>query len=191
MKKTFSSRLKELRQELGVSQKEFAESVGISAMAISTYENGSKFPSIETANKIALKYDISLDWLCGLSERRQTSITPDSMSDVLSILFEIEKVTPIEIFSHEEMINQSVYNMNVSSTYQSQYVNEIAFLSGLLNGYIGEWNKMRKLYAEKTIDEEVYNLWKEKVLIQTSCTYPNGAKIIPDIPPSEKNDYTE
>lgn len=186
MADNFSTRLKTLRYELGLSQKEFAESVGISAMAVSTYENDSKSPSIETATKIAQKYNVSLDWLCGLSDRRQTGIVLDSMSDILDILFEIEKVTPIEIFFNEEMINQNTSETNEFPNFQPTSINEIGFTSGLLNGYIGEWNKMRKLYADKTIDDEVYSLWKEKILLQTLCTYPNGKRIIPDIPPDVK-----
>lgn len=178
MDKNFSDKLKELRQELCLSQKDFAETINVSAMAISNYENGTKSPSIDTVYQIAKTHNVSIDWLCGLSTRRQTEI--EAMSDVLELLFSIEKSTPLEIFSNTELVNQNVFNHNEYPDLEEVNVHEICFLSGLLDGYIEEWDKMRNLYKSGTIDDELYSLWKEKVLTQTSCTYPNGEKIVPD-----------
>lgn len=179
-KSIFSTNLKKLRQEHSLSQKDFGESISVSAMAISSYESGAKSPSIDTVYRIAETYNVSIDWLCGLSSRKQSEIT--AMSDVLKLLFDIEKNTPLEIFSNREVINQNIFNPNEYPDLQELEVHEICFLSGLLDGYIDEWNKMRTLYKNGTIDDELYSLWKEKVLNQTSCTYPNGTKIVPDVP---------
>lgn len=57
-------KLKELRQKLGLSQKEFAEKLGIEYQNYNKYELGKNEPSIETMIKIADYYGISLDYLC-------------------------------------------------------------------------------------------------------------------------------
>lgn len=40
------NRIREIREELGISQQHLAEVVGISTLSISRYESGKSFPSI-------------------------------------------------------------------------------------------------------------------------------------------------
>lgn len=55
----FSERLKSLRLELNMTQKEFAEKIGVTAAALSAYENNQKNPSIAVAKRISEKFNIS------------------------------------------------------------------------------------------------------------------------------------
>ena len=64
-KKLFSSRLKELRLQHGISQEELAEQIGIKRNSYSDWENGKCKPSYEKLEKIADFFEISLDWLFG------------------------------------------------------------------------------------------------------------------------------
>jgi transcriptional regulator with XRE-family HTH domain len=59
-------RLQLTRQALGVGQKEFAESVGISVSSYNHYEAGRHRPSLEAAIALRAKYGLTLDWIfCG------------------------------------------------------------------------------------------------------------------------------
>ena len=58
----FSTRLIQLRG--GQSRRDFANDIGVSEGSIRTYENGS-WPSLDTAKRIADRYNVSLDWLAG------------------------------------------------------------------------------------------------------------------------------
>ena len=49
----FSDRIKKLRLSLNMTQKKFAEEIGITASALSSYEKNLKNPSIAVAKKIA------------------------------------------------------------------------------------------------------------------------------------------
>ena len=40
----------------------------------------------------------------------------------------------------------------------------ISFTDDNLNIFLQDWAKMRNLYISKTIDEEVYALWREKTI---------------------------
>ena len=40
----------------------------------------------------------------------------------------------------------------------------ISFTDEYLNEFLKDWQKMRTLYISGTIDEEVYDLWKEKTI---------------------------
>ena len=62
----FKIRLKELRQEKGVSQQEIATLLNMSKMAISHWEKGNSEPSIEQLKALACYFDVSIDYLVGL-----------------------------------------------------------------------------------------------------------------------------
>ena len=47
----FGERVKQLRTQLKLSQRDFSEKVGITASALSAYENGQKNPSVNVAIK--------------------------------------------------------------------------------------------------------------------------------------------
>lgn len=60
-----SDRLSALRKEKGITLRELAEQVGITAAALSNYEKGQKEPSLSYVKKLAQYYGVSLDYLCG------------------------------------------------------------------------------------------------------------------------------
>ena len=66
--KIFAERLKELRQEKHLNQKEFAKLVDISSGIISYYEQDKVDPSLENLVKIAKFFDCSIDYLAGLED---------------------------------------------------------------------------------------------------------------------------
>lgn len=63
--------LKLLREEAGISQKQLAESIGVSQQSINKYENHNIEPDIHTMIRIADYFDTSVDFLIGHSEVRR------------------------------------------------------------------------------------------------------------------------
>lgn len=61
-------RIRELREKLGLRQSDLAEKVGISGMAISTYESDKRMPSRITAEKLADVFQVSIDYLLGRTD---------------------------------------------------------------------------------------------------------------------------
>ena len=59
----FGRRLKGLREENGISQRELADIIGISKGAVYYYESDSRAPDIVTLEKIADYFDVSTDYL--------------------------------------------------------------------------------------------------------------------------------
>ena len=66
--KILSSRLKKLRERTGLNQAAFSESIQLKQPTYNAYEKGANKPQVDTLIKIATKYNVSIDWLCGLSD---------------------------------------------------------------------------------------------------------------------------
>jgi len=64
--KAFSQNLKAARVNAKLSQKELANTIGITSATISAYEKRVKKPSLEVALGLAKALNVSLDSLCGI-----------------------------------------------------------------------------------------------------------------------------
>ena len=64
----FSERLKKLRLEKGLSQKELAERIGLTAPAITAYEKGNRSPNGATLTALSNVFMVSPDYLLGHSD---------------------------------------------------------------------------------------------------------------------------
>lgn len=63
----FSHRLKQLREDLGLTQDELAKQLNLTQSTIAYYESGRKMPTLENAIIIAKLLNSSLDYLVGIS----------------------------------------------------------------------------------------------------------------------------
>lgn len=60
--------LRDLRLAKGYTQKQIAEKLGISTRAYSHYEQGDREPSIALLKQLCKEFDVSADYLIGLSD---------------------------------------------------------------------------------------------------------------------------
>lgn len=68
-----NNRIKELRLEKGLSQRKLAEETGISQQSLSFYEKGDRNPKIETWQRLADYFGVSVSYLQGLSKYKSFS----------------------------------------------------------------------------------------------------------------------
>lgn len=64
----FKTRLKELRLEHGYSQAEVSKALGLTRNAFTNYELGIREPSLTTLIAICKLFNVSSDYLLGLSD---------------------------------------------------------------------------------------------------------------------------
>jgi len=143
----FSERLKILRNSLGITQKDFAEKIGVTAAALSSYENNLKNPSIAVAKRIAETFNVSIDWLCGLTNKKTSASkirTYKELFEYLLLLTECEGNFYLELD-----------NFGGSS---------IVFADVSVRCFFQECGKMIRLLNEGSIDKEVYDFWLQKFL---------------------------
>lgn len=150
----FSQRLRELRTSLGMTQKDFAKELGITASALSSYEKNNINPSISIARRIAENYNVSIDWLCGLSEKRNYNDTIETYGDAIRLLLKLDEKLDIAV---------STGLTDIPSFDCVPYA-ELSFGNFKMQEFLREWEKMKELHDQCTIDDEVYSLWAEKTL---------------------------
>lgn len=84
------NRIRELREEMGKTQKELGKIIGVAEGTISQYESGSRKPSHDKMDKLATYFDCSIDYLMGRIEIRENlrdiyvEITEDAIENGIS-----------------------------------------------------------------------------------------------------------
>ncbi|MCM1380593.1 MAG: helix-turn-helix domain-containing protein [Muribaculaceae bacterium] len=69
-KDVFGERLTEIRKEHCETQQELADSIGITQQSLCRYEQGERTANIEFIKKVAEHFNVSADYLLGLSDVR-------------------------------------------------------------------------------------------------------------------------
>lgn len=151
----FADRLKEYRMQHGITQKDFADKIGITAAALSAYEKNSKNPSISVVRRIADEFHISIDWLCGLTTEMNINGQINTYADLIRLIVKVVNTDLGHarwevIFEDEETPSLSTYipAYGILRTYDDQICN-----------FFREWHKMYKLCCDGTIDSHLYSLW--------------------------------
>ena len=74
----FSERLRELRQNKGLSQSQLAYALNISKSAISMYELGKREPDLETLECIADYFNVDINYLVGQEDGSMYYLDPEA-----------------------------------------------------------------------------------------------------------------
>lgn len=84
-------KLKSLRIEKKLTQKQVAERIGLAISAVSSYESGSRYPSYDALVRLARIFHVSTDYLLGITEKRNIDVTGlnDNEIEVVSQLVEM------------------------------------------------------------------------------------------------------
>lgn len=149
-----STRIKELRTSLKLTQSQFAESLNISTVSISSYETGAKTPSLDMVINIATKYNVSIDWLCGLSNKTPSTSVVSTYSDIIVALTTIASNSTLNI----------EIGYDAPSDYEGFYqdapeLGAIRFDDSKITTFFHEWQDMLRLLKNGTIKDSLYKLW--------------------------------
>lgn len=95
MNQKFGERLRKLRSQKKLSQKEFGKIFSLAESTISGYENGSRTPDIELIAKFADFFGVSIDYLYGRTDNPHETI--DSKEGRNLFFFDMDGLTEQEI----------------------------------------------------------------------------------------------
>ncbi|WP_400246232.1 helix-turn-helix domain-containing protein [Niallia sp. JL1B1071] len=71
----FPERLRYLRKSAKISQQTLGNAMNVTKVSISGYETGNRKPDTDTLQKLADYFDVSIDYLLGRSETKETRAT--------------------------------------------------------------------------------------------------------------------
>lgn len=90
----FGDRLRALRLEKGLTQQQLSEKVGLVKGSISAYEQSAKYPSVDVLIKLCETFDVSSDYLLGLSDTMEfklSALTEGQVKLIMQLIVEFEQ----------------------------------------------------------------------------------------------------
>lgn len=108
-------KLKLIRQQRRITQKELATRINKSVSAISSYESNAQLPPLDVLESIASELNVSLDFIVGNDSTTSysTQNLTQEQSEIIALLFrefstpqpESDVLTPEQIFILQKLIN--------------------------------------------------------------------------------------
>lgn len=89
----FSNRLSKLIESKGTSARQMAFSIGMVPSSVSRYLSGSRTPDLNYVYLISRYFGVSIDWLLGLSDSKDSSVSDDAkhVADLYSMASEADQ----------------------------------------------------------------------------------------------------
>lgn len=119
----FGVLLKQLRRKKGLTQEQLADKLHLDKTNISKYEANIQTPSLETMVEFALIFNVSLDYLMGLSNKNAVSLNglTENQTDIilnLSNMFREKKPAVFKGFTQKqlELLNEIIKEFSKSES---------------------------------------------------------------------------
>ena len=161
----FSTRIKEAREKKKMSQKDFADLIGVKQQTLSGYENNKMKPPIDVVHKIAETCETSIDWLCGLSDI-EPEFKVKKYADIYRFLLALQE-TNKSFFEFTEVAHRNIK------------IPAISFDDADIDTFIEDLKKMKNLLDKSVIDKEVFDLWVEKTLKKADVPIKDNNCVLP------------
>lgn len=95
----FGNRLKELRLQAGLTQKQLAEQIGITKSVVSFYELRERTPSPDILIKLAAIFHVSTDYLLGLEKGKFIDISGLDTEDEKAVRMIVEQLRKKNLYN--------------------------------------------------------------------------------------------
>lgn len=182
----FNEKLKELRTGQNLTQKEFAQKIGLSAASVIAYERNEKKPSFDVLLSIAEQFDVSLDWLC--RDKTDQEYKVEKWYDLMYLVYSVlkNKYVPVEIRECKEskcdddavclvfaktLIDPADINPDLQTNHYEVYPTpcytdfeqmsdiELCAFENPVYKFITSYAKMKDLLNNGSISTSLFNLW--------------------------------
>lgn len=128
----FSEKLQELRKSRGLTQEELAEALFVSRTAISKWESGRGYPSIDSLKEISKFFSVSIDEL--LSGEKLVTIAEKenkanlrSVCDLLFGIVDLMTITLVVLPLYPNLIDGHYYSVNLLAYTQTSLFNRLIY----------------------------------------------------------------
>ena len=149
---TFSRRLKDKRESLGLTQKQLGEKIGVTSQAISAYEKNTKetgkSPTLDKSLELANALGVTLDWLCGLDSQHNEDIV--NYNQAVELIEKLVKFIPKTIVRSQQVGNLDRADRAL-----------ITIKDSTLITHFYTRDKMLALLNSGAIEKTLYDMWYE------------------------------
>lgn len=164
--------------ELGIELGQTEESA---QTRISKIEKGLLTPNIDELIKLSLLFDISTDYLLGMSGRKNNS-TQITVSDAFRSLFELEKLgLSIHIEARKEIephpYTGDPYTVNIEDVM-------IIFNNKQIDNKLKEWKAVKETCEGESkgdVYKKLYKVWKNDILKDDTLLWEDTRQILNDV----------
>ena len=166
-----TKRIKELREDKGLTIKALAEELGLNVATLSTYERGTREPSINTIVQLAKYFNVTSDYLLGVSDNKiqenavigkELGLSDMSIAKLTEINSEKEQnyIKALNMLIEHEKILHSISNYFYSETSsKSFYLMEKDCLN-----YVSE-GKVYKTKGSKSKGDLTHEQYSDPVMV--------------------------
>lgn len=128
----FSEKLQELRKSRGLTQEELAEALYVSRTAISKWESGRGYPSIDSLKEISNYFSVSIDdllsgdKLVSIAEKENKS-NIQRICDLLFGIVDLMTITLVILPLYPNTIDGYIYSVNLFACTQTTSLNRLIY----------------------------------------------------------------
>lgn len=155
-KNIFAERMREARLKADLSQAELSRRTKIAAATLSTYESteNSKNPSIDKASAIARELNVSLDWLCGLSDKGDNTSNEITFNDVMEAIMLLVSLNQVSLSTIKRYLDD----------FQYSEIPTIVMDSLILKNFIVEYQKVSEFIETTGYDDYLKDGLKKAII---------------------------
>jgi transcriptional regulator with XRE-family HTH domain len=111
---TIGQRIKQLRLENNLTQEDFGKLFGIVKSTVSMYESDKSIPDDEIKKKIAEYFQVTLDWLMGISEIRNPAGKEPSLDDeIMAIMRDLGPDITLQFYDLKGITDEEKENLKI------------------------------------------------------------------------------
>lgn len=173
----FHEKLQELRKNRGLTQEELAEALYVSRTAISKWESGRGYPSIDSLKEISNYFSISIDDLLSTEKilsiaKRENQTNIQNMCNLLFGMVDISSFLLIVLPLYPNTINGFVYSVNLLSYVETPVFNlQLHWILFALNILIGMIELKIKNHKQITTISMIFSMILVLFLIMVKESY--------------------
>ena len=167
-----NEKLQELRKSRGLTQEELAELLFVSRTAVSKWETGKGYPSIDSLREISRYFSVSIDDLLSADKlisiaERENKSNIRNICDIIIGIADIFALLLIAMPLYPKTVNSIVYSVNLFSYAETSDLNLTAYWFMFLSLIAAGAAKLVMVYLKKISVQKTITIWSSLINILT------------------------
>ena len=167
-----NEKLQELRKSRDLTQEELAELLFVSRTAVSKWETGKGYPSIDSLREISRYFSVSIDDLLSADKlisiaERENKSNIRNMCDIIIGIADVFALLLIAMPLYPKTVNSIVYSVNLFSYAETSDLNLTAYWFMFLSLIAAGAAKLVMVYLKKISVQKTITIWSSLINILT------------------------